>query len=36
MDLDLGGLNYIAVVVGVILNMARGALWYSPVLFANQ
>ena len=35
MDIALGEINYLAVVVGVLLNMAGGALWYSPVLFAN-
>ena len=35
MDIDLGELNYLAVVAGIIINMALGALWYSPILFAN-
>ena len=36
MDIDLGDLNYLAVVAGIIINMALGALWYSPILFANS
>ncbi len=35
MTIDLAAINYLAVVVSVIANMAGGALWYSPVLFAN-
>ena len=27
--------NYIAIVVAVLINMAAGALWYSPLLFAK-
>ena len=34
-EFDLAEINYLAVVVGVIVNMAGGALWYGP-LFANQ
>lgn len=34
MNIDLVEINYLAVVVGVIVNMAGGALWYGP-LFAN-
>jgi uncharacterized protein DUF1761 len=29
-------INYLAVVVAAVLNMAVGALWYSPLLFAKQ
>lgn len=35
MDIDLAELDYIAVAVGVVINMAAGAFWYSPVLFAK-
>ena len=35
MDLDLGSINYIAVVVAIVTNMALGAAWYSPLLFAK-
>ena len=35
MEIDLGDINYLAVVAGIIINMALGALWYSPILFAN-
>ena len=35
MDLDLGSINYIAVVVAIVVNMALGAVWYSPLLFAK-
>jgi len=28
--------NYFAVIVAAILNMAVGALWYGPMLFAKQ
>ena len=35
MDLDLGSINYIAVVVAIVINMALGAAWYSPLLFAK-
>lgn len=28
-------INYLAVLVAAVLNMAIGALWYSPVLFAK-
>ena len=35
MDLDLGSINYIAVVVAIVVNMALGAAWYSPLLFAK-
>jgi hypothetical protein len=35
MSIELGDINYLAVVVGVLLSMAGGALWYSPLLFAN-
>ena len=32
MEFDFGELNYLAIVVGVVINMVLGALWYSPVL----
>ena len=35
MDMDLGSINYIAVVVAIVVNMALGAAWYSPLLFAK-
>ena len=35
MDLDLGSINYLAVVVAIVINMAAGAAWYSPLLFAK-
>ncbi len=35
MDVELGGVNYLAVIVAIVINMGVGALWYSPLLFAN-
>ena len=35
MTLDLGQLNWLAVIVGALVYFALGALWYSPVLFAK-
>ena len=35
MNISLAGANWIAVIVAVLINMAAGALWYSPVLFAK-
>lgn len=35
MSIDFGEINYLAVVAAVILNMAAGALWYSPILWAK-
>ena len=35
MEFDFGELNYLAIVVGVAINMALGALWYSPVLLGK-
>lgn len=29
-------MNYLAVLVGALINMAVGSLWYSPVLFAKS
>ncbi len=29
-------INYMAVVVAAVINMIVGAVWYSPVLFANE
>ena len=36
MDLNIGSINYLAVVVAIVINMAAGALWYSPLLFAKH
>jgi len=33
--LDFSQINILAIVLAVIANMIIGALWYSPVLFAN-
>jgi hypothetical protein len=33
--LDLGQLNWLAVVVGALVYFALGALWYSPMLFSR-
>ena len=33
--IDLSGINYLAVVIAILINMGLGALWYSPVLFAK-
>jgi hypothetical protein len=33
--IDLGEINYLAVGVAVIVSMATGALWYSPILWAK-
>lgn len=35
MIFDLAKLNYVAVLVGALLYMAFGALYFSPVLFGN-
>lgn len=35
MTVDFSGLNVLAVLVGGLLYMAFGALWFSPVLFGN-
>ncbi len=35
MTIDFGGINYLAVLAAVVINMAAGALWYSPVLWAK-
>ena len=35
MNIDLGEINYLAVIVGIIISMAGGALWFSPILFAK-
>jgi hypothetical protein len=29
-------INYLAVLLGAVANMVIGALWYSPLMFANQ
>lgn len=34
--IELGDINYFAVLVSVIIPMVLGALWYSPMLFAKQ
>ena len=33
-DMDFGSVNYIAVLLGAVLNMILGTLWYGP-LFGN-
>ena len=33
---ELGGLNWLAVIVGALIYFALGALWYSPALFGRQ
>ena len=35
MTLDLGALNWLAVIVGAAIYFILGALWYSPPLFAR-
>ncbi len=35
MTLDLGQLNWLAIIVGALVYFALGALWYSPMLFAR-
>ena len=35
MDLNIGSINYLAVAVAIVINMAAGAAWYSPLLFAK-
>jgi Protein of unknown function (DUF1761) len=35
MTFDLGGLNWLAIIVAAIVYFALGALWYSPMLFAR-
>ncbi|MBI2935798.1 MAG: DUF1761 domain-containing protein, partial [Chloroflexi bacterium] len=35
MRVNFSEINYLAVIVGVVLNMVAGALWYSPLLFAR-
>ena len=34
--IELGDINYLAVIVSVIIPMVLGALWYGPMLFAKQ
>ena len=36
MPIEYGDINYLAVLVGIVINMAVGALWYSPVAFAKD
>ena len=31
MNIDLGSLNYLAIIVGIIINQALGAAWYSAL-----
>jgi hypothetical protein len=33
--IDLGDINYLAVLVGIVVYMAAGGLCYSPVMFAT-
>jgi hypothetical protein len=35
MTFDIGGLNWLAIIVGAAIYFMLGALWYSPVLFAK-
>lgn len=35
MIIDLGDINYLAVLVGIVVYMAAGGLCYSPVMFAT-
>jgi hypothetical protein len=35
MTLDLGSLNWLAVIVAAVIYFVLGALWYSPVMFAR-
>ncbi len=32
MEIAFGDLNYFAVVVAIVINMALGALWYGPIM----
>jgi len=36
MSLPFSDVNWLAVLVAAVINMALGALWYSPVLFGNK
>ena len=36
MAIEYGDLNYIALLVGIAINMGIGAVWYSPFAFAGQ
>ena len=33
--IEFDGINYLAIVIAILINMGLGALWYSPVLFAK-
>ena len=35
MNVAISDINYFAVLVGVVMNMITGGLWYSPLLFAR-
>ena len=35
MTIDLGDINYLAMLVGIVVYVAAGGLWYSPVMFAT-
>ena len=35
MSIEFSDINYLAVLVGVVINMFAGAMWYSPILFAK-
>ncbi len=35
MVIEFDGINYLAIVIAILINMGLGALWYSPVLFAK-
>ncbi|MDA1347874.1 MAG: DUF1761 domain-containing protein [Chloroflexi bacterium] len=36
MTVEYGDINYFAVLVGIVINMAVGALWYSPFAFSKD
>ena len=36
MEFNFDDLNYLAIIVAVVAGQAFGALWFSPVLFANR
>ena len=33
--IEFDGINYLAIVIAILINMGLGALWYSPILFAK-
>ena len=34
--MDLGSINYLAVIVAALISFLIGGLWYSPILFGKQ